>query len=49
MKDTKASYAEEQPMPRNSAGFSVYIGGSVGGLVGLIILIAIIYYFCFRR
>ncbi len=32
-----------------SAGFGIYIGGGVGGLVGLILLLVLIYFFCFRR
>ena len=52
MSDTKFSShnsAEEQLAMLTSSGFSIYIGGGVGGLVGLILLIVIIYFFCFRK
>jgi amino acid transporter len=39
---------KEQRNLRASGGFGVYIGGSIGGVVGLIILLVIIYFFCFR-
>jgi hypothetical protein len=40
---------KEQPLLGDSGGFGIYIGGGVGGLVGLIILLVIIYFFCYRR
>jgi len=50
--NTKVAFNNNTKEQRNlgaSAGFGIYIGGGVGGGVGLIILILVIYFFCFRR
>ena len=39
---------QKHPLLGDSS-FGVYIGGSVGGLVGLLIILALLYFFCFRR
>jgi len=50
--NTKVAFnnnTKEQPLLGDSGGFGIYIGGGVGGLAGLIILLVIIYFFCYRR